>query len=195
VTYPPGPVIQSDLRDTYKWLNDNADSLENEILELRDELVFLNVDNPNYDEWSWHKASELAFKAQDVPGAWQAVRRFLQPFHKFLEAAGVLEFKYPKVERQDQGAMREREHTSFRGMRDTFNEMRLAGQLTDIHIAPQDASALTNLEALRAHRVFLAACNPWFKAMFTEGFREATEDARIAATQSSLESLIGQSKS
>lgn len=78
----------SDLKATYKWLNENVDEISSDIKNANSKEIFLNVDNPNSDQWVWHSASTLVKDLHDV-GDLHDVKGFLRKYDSLLEAAGV----------------------------------------------------------------------------------------------------------
>ncbi len=72
------PALLSDLKATYKWLDGRSHDISTDILE---EKIFLNVDNPDSDEWVWYSASGLR--------DFGAVEAFLQNYDRLLKATGI----------------------------------------------------------------------------------------------------------
>jgi hypothetical protein len=83
-------ALLSDLKATYKWLNENVDEILADIRNENEELLFLNVDNPDSDSWvgRWHSASSLVKGLPDV-GKFHDVKGFIYKYNDLLEAAGV----------------------------------------------------------------------------------------------------------
>ncbi|KAF8344477.1 hypothetical protein F5887DRAFT_1075526 [Amanita rubescens] len=71
-------ALLSDLKATYKWLDDRSYDISTVITE---EKIFLNVDNPDSDEWVWHSASQLR--------DFGAAEAFLRNYDHLLKATGV----------------------------------------------------------------------------------------------------------
>lgn len=101
------------------------------------------------------------------------VRSFLKPYRRLLTAAGVLEVFYPEVPDDSKDTLEAQDYASLKDMRSGLNQMRLAGEYTDVRIVPRDASDPIDRHLLRAHRNFLSTCSPFFSAQFKQGsFRE-----------------------
>ncbi|KAF6756618.1 hypothetical protein DFP72DRAFT_893244 [Ephemerocybe angulata] len=148
VQLPRSPIILHDLKETYKWLNtpENLKLIKSTLAQLGDVPIFLNVDDPDRDEWTWCAANQLALETHDLSTV-RAVRQFLTPYRRLLKAAGVLEAFYPDIERADDGTLASQENTFLHEMRRVFNEQRVAGQLTDVVFLPrEDGTALGTLD-------------------------------------------------
>lgn len=188
--------ILQDLTLTYQWLNeeDNIAKVAGLIADMRDEPIFLNVNDPSTEDWMWLPANQLALESHDLSTV-RAVREYLKPFRQLLKAGGVLEAFYPPAQKVDQSARESEEQSLLKQIRRVFNEQRLAGQLTDVvfvpdsqvksepdegHI-PDNVNSLSSSPATvdgavaRGHRAFLAGCSPTFQAMFTGEFKEGQE--------------------
>ena len=196
---PNGRGILPDLTKTYEWLDaeENVVGVQSILADMTGQPIFLNVDDPATDHWTWHAADELALESHDV-GTRHAVRRYLQPFHRLLKAAGVLEADYPDADTADEPSKETQERVFFKEVRGVFNEQRMAGRLIDVVFIPDEPKgdlddisgggaatedvlddngehrAVTEAD-LRGHRCFLAGCSPTFKAMFTGEFEEGKE--------------------
>jgi hypothetical protein len=72
-------ALLSDLKATYKWLNDNEDEILVDIKNENQKSLFLNVDDPVADAWVWHSASTLVKDLQDV-GDMHGVKTFLRNY-------------------------------------------------------------------------------------------------------------------
>jgi hypothetical protein len=81
-------ALLSDLKVTYKWLNENIDKIHFDIKNVYSEAIFLNVDDPDSDPWVWHSVSTLVKDLQDV-GDLHDVKGFLWNYDNLLKAAGV----------------------------------------------------------------------------------------------------------
>lgn len=81
-------ALLSDLKATYKWLNDHVEDIFVDITNENFNKIFLNVDNPDSDDWVWHSASSLVKDLQDV-GELHDVKGFLRHYDDLLKAAGV----------------------------------------------------------------------------------------------------------
>ena len=82
------PALLSDLKATYKWLNENAEKSLAVIKNENQKPVFFNVDNPDSDPWVWHSASTLINDSQDI-GDMHGVKGFLRNYANLMKAAGV----------------------------------------------------------------------------------------------------------
>lgn len=188
-----GGILQ-DLTLSYEWLNEeeNLSSVTNLIASMRDEPIFLNVNDPSAEEWTWCAASQLALESHDLSTI-RAVRDYLKPFRRLLKAAGVLEAFYPAAKKVGQGTKEDEEQSLLKQIRRVFNEQRLAGQLIDV-VFTSDITVESGPEGTLVsrglagsspvldtsgqwfgHRSFLAGCSPTFQAMFTSGFEEGQE--------------------
>ncbi|KAF7322367.1 hypothetical protein HMN09_00014600 [Mycena chlorophos] len=163
------------LRATYKYLNSSRKSeVELHLSARKNERLFLNVDNPDEDDWAgqWKSAAEMQF---DIPydyGTLVGVRRFLQEYRPLLLAAGVGQHHRAQYAPSAAAAA-----SSSDALRHAFNAMRLAGELTDLKFEPvrqetEDDSEDSSL--LRAHRSFVAAAIPHVRA--SVGWREGSAD-------------------
>ena len=184
--------VLQDLTLTYQWLNEegNLEKVASLIADMRDEPIFLNVNDPSTEHWTWLPANQLALESHDL-SAVRAVREYLTPFRRLLKAGGVLEAFYPPAQEVDQNTRESEEQSLLKQIRRVFNEQRLAGQLTDVAFVPDSEikpepeedhvpdnfTSPTNMDGsvARGHRAFLAGCSPTFQAMFTGEFREGQE--------------------
>ncbi|KIL64220.1 hypothetical protein M378DRAFT_163460 [Amanita muscaria Koide BX008] len=152
-----------DLRATYKWLNDHANDIASMISQKKTELLFLNVDDPESDDWTWHPASNLVIDLQDIYDM-HNVKGFLRNYNELLKVAGVRRVKKRKAE-----AISTTDNT-LRHMRDRFNNMRQSGFGTDVVFKAQDAQC----QILPAHKSWLVACNNHFGTTFiASGMKES----------------------
>lgn len=138
-------------------------------------------------EWSWQAASNLRFNSPDE-GEKQSVRSFLTGFKPLLLAVGAEEIKRVRASEVPLQPAEE----SLSALKKSFNEMRMDRIFTDVIFETKEG------KELHAHRIFLASQNWYFKAMFTEGFKEAKktlEPFRVTEYQdyetSSLEAILG----
>ena len=153
-----------DLKATYSWLTDHEGEAE-ELLDYNQEKLFLNVDSP-VSEWEWSSASELLFDERDSSNP-HRVKRFLRSYSGLLRVAGVKEINHVSI---PDDLMRGDSHeTQLTRMRDSFNSMREADQLTDVTFVADDGTEFS------AHRVFLAAQSGYFKTCFALGWRESRD--------------------
>ncbi|KAJ7264998.1 hypothetical protein B0H12DRAFT_1101704 [Mycena haematopus] len=141
------------IRETYKWLNDNRDEARVH-LSCAPVALFLNVDDPISETWEWRTAAQLLFDIEydyHETNTFRA-RRFLQDYRPLLLAVGAgiehdVDYK-PKTRAQDGNILRV-----------SFDAMRKAGQLTDTVLRPTTDEAIDE-GTLRAHSAFLAAAIP-----------------------------------
>jgi sacsin len=172
-------IIIHDMKETLKWLNENVgvDS-KNILYELRDEDIFLNVDDPSShtEPWisSWTTANKLAFEAEDNNGI-RYVRKFLLPYEGLLRAAGVVQVIHPHVPMSD---TRESESATLRSIRTGFNDLRRKRLWTDVvFITRGDDDDTGVVSSLVAHRSFLTVFSDYFSDSFCGDFQEAKKDA------------------
>ena len=83
------PAMLADLKATYKWLNEHVDVISADIANESSNRIFLNVDNPDSDEWIWHSAIFLVIKDLQDVGQLREVKHFLQKYDDLLKAAGA----------------------------------------------------------------------------------------------------------
>ena len=81
-------VLLSDLKATYKWLNERANHVSADMMHEKSHSMFLNVDNPDSDDWVWHSASSLVKDLQDV-GDLHDLKGFLRNYDALLKVAGA----------------------------------------------------------------------------------------------------------
>ena len=163
-----------DVIATYKFLNDNVEAARNVILQHHSEKIFLNVDDPSKDEWTWEAADNLAFSTHDVEEV-QRVRPFLTPFKDLLLTAGVLRVYQPPV--ADASPLTS-DSVLLLQIRTGFNEMRKARQFIDVVFIPSSGPQLGEEEIgvdpeLVAHRNFLAVYSDYFRDAFCGNYKEA----------------------
>ncbi|KAJ2928409.1 hypothetical protein H1R20_g8672, partial [Candolleomyces eurysporus] len=178
---PRGTIVLHDLKATYQWLTENPSAIASIANQLRDEPIFLNVDNPDVHEWKWASASQMAFETEDLTSI-QGVRQFLLPFRAFLKSVGVLEAYYPEIEADSEHSGALYDQKQFQSLREKLNAQRLEGKFTDVLFVPQKEAkgrtreGLYKLDhpSLRGHRNYLASCVPWFEDLFLGGFREGS---------------------
>ncbi|KAM6499265.1 hypothetical protein JOM56_004773 [Amanita muscaria] len=147
--------LLSDLKATYRWLNDHADDIADLILPRCNDKLFLNVDNPESDKWVWDSASKLVIGNHDV-GKIREVKGYLRNYNELLNAAGVR-----RVQKGPAIPIPAREDTSP-GLRERFNNMRQTGFDTNVVFVAQDRHS----PILPAHKVWLVANNNHFQTVF-----------------------------
>ncbi|RXW22308.1 hypothetical protein EST38_g3561 [Candolleomyces aberdarensis] len=180
---PHGPAILPDLKATYEWLNQKITSAPQSLgPSLRDDAIFLNVNDPETDEWSWSSASQMAFEVEGLKKI-RPVRNFLKNYRGFLTAAGVLEAHYPVAVEDGEHVGAEHDQRVLQSLRASLNEQRLHGKFSDILLIPRKEGLGRTREqlhrldhpSLRGHRNYLAGCAPWFKSVFLGDSLEGVE--------------------
>ncbi|KAF4615426.1 hypothetical protein D9613_003544 [Agrocybe pediades] len=170
--HPGNSVVLSDLKATYKWLNENANNARPYLLQISAEKMFLNVDDPTTSHWTgkWVAANEMLLNLHYDMGQVRQVRTFLQDYGDLLSAAGT--GKLEGFSRSNQS--HRLSSLNSVSLRDIFNNMRTSGELLDVELVPEmstgDRPVAT--DGLRAHRAFLAACIPHVRAASTGGWQE-----------------------
>jgi sacsin len=165
-------IIIHDMIETLKWLNENVgiDSW-NTLYELRDDDIFLNVDNPSTEPWIWTNANQLAFEGEDSDGI-RCVRTFLLPYEKLLRAAGVVQVFHPQCPVSN---INESESATLRSIRTGFNDLRRKGLWTDVVFVTRGDDDDTTVPSLVAHRSFLTVFSDYFSDSFCGDFKEAND--------------------
>ena len=154
------PALLSDLKATYKWLDEHTACIS---ADLMNENVFLNVDDPESDEpWVWHSASTLVKDLQDV-GELHEVKAFLRKYDDLLKAASVETIKRVTarpVAVVDKTLVYQR----------LFCEFRKRGFEVSVTFKAKD----DEYEILPAHKAWLIMNSEHFMRMFlTAGLEEA----------------------
>ncbi|KXN83780.1 Sacsin [Leucoagaricus sp. SymC.cos] len=147
--HPGHPAVLSDLIATYQFLNERAEDSAAELGELRDEFLFLNVDDPS-TAWSWEPASGISLDMWDI-GNFKFARRLLQRYRFLLIAAGAQEVVHPTTTRSPvitQGS------DALVRIRRKYNQMRGEERLVDVAFIARDDDPDA---PLLGHRSFLAA--------------------------------------
>ncbi|KAJ7461551.1 hypothetical protein FB451DRAFT_1497484 [Mycena latifolia] len=168
--HPRNRSLLQQIRSTYEWLNENRQDARPHLLRATGAL-FLNVDDPSFERWEWRSAEQLLFNVEYDYEETKTfrVRRFLQDYRPLLLAAGAgseeaVEYK-PGAKSQDGHALRE-----------AFNLMRRAGELTDMLLMPSETMGEDiDVDTLRAHSTFLAAAIPHVRNALL-GWREGNSD-------------------
>lgn len=163
-------IIAHDVAKTYAFLNTNSAAAVEAIATLDDSrsTIFLNVDDPETDDWRWDKVDDLVFETQDVDDNIRHVRKFLLPFSGLLTAAGVLPIHHPQYPSSPVDAA----SPGLASLHLSFNNLRQKHILTDILFITDDH--VEGAEPI-AHRAFLAACSEYFADAFSENYQEARE--------------------
>ncbi|KAF8629294.1 hypothetical protein AX15_003527 [Amanita polypyramis BW_CC] len=161
--YGRPPALLEDLKATYKWLNDHASEIHVHISQRRSKSLFLNVDNPDSDEWEWHSASSLVMDLQDV-GRLRGVKEFLRSYNDLLKAAGIRKIHNPVAKPVPI-------HDKTESIQRGFNEMRRQGCDVNVVFNPKEDEN----KILPAHRVWLIINSKYFQTSLldAEDFMEA----------------------
>lgn len=164
--FPANQDLLSDIKDTYQWLLNHIcdEGFGDELLQYQGDRLFLNVDDPEKEEWVWRSADELCFNIDDMPDSncWN-VRKFLEPFEALLRLAEVEAVEAPSIPALPAKSL----EIQYIAMRKAFDEMRIKGQLTDVKFVAEDG------EESFAHRAFLAATTEHFQSSFCGYSRES----------------------
>ena len=181
-----------DLQDTYFWLNAHQDEAADYIIHFHDQKLFLNVDDPATEQWSWQCADEMFFSVGRAEGSTvqlRTVRKFLTPYSDLLVIAGVEDIIYPT-------APLTTGITSLNRLYSGFNKLRQEQQLTDVIFVCDESET-----RLPAHRFLLAATSSYLNDLFCGEFREgeaaasAGQPIEVAMEHSgaSVEAVLGMS--
>ncbi|KAF9557584.1 hypothetical protein CPC08DRAFT_751892 [Agrocybe pediades] len=170
--HPGNSVVLSDLKATYKWLNENANNARPYLLQISSEKIFLNVDDPTTSHWTgkWVAANEMLLNLHYDMGQARQVRTFLQDYGDLLLSAGT-----GRLEGFDRSNHSRRSASlNSVSLRDIFNNMRTSGELLDVELVLQTSTGDRPVatDSLRAHRAFLSACIPHVRAASTGGWQE-----------------------
>jgi hypothetical protein len=134
--HPGNLTLLSDIKATYKWLNERAEQAGVFLVPLATEKLFLNVDDPSEEWWDnqWVAAQDMVlnfdYDIQDI----KRVKRFLQEYSNLLRASGcntVSQFSEMRSV-----AVSGTRSTRQSEMMTVFNEMRKSGELTDMAFRP-----------------------------------------------------------
>lgn len=168
-------ILLNDLKEVYQYFITNLDLLlQNEelaqttLFALRDEQLFLNIDDEG-DQLNWVRGGSLAFDCNVREGPIQDVRKFLRPFETILIAAGALKVKHPSYN-PEHVSTQQSESVKLQNIWSSFDQLRKEKAFTDVEFVVDDVS---NREPLLAHRVFLAASSDYFKGYFRGDFIES----------------------
>jgi hypothetical protein len=161
--YGPHLGLLSDLKITYKWLNDHANDIRNLIVQENCEKIFLNVDDPGSDNWIWRSASMLVMDFGGL-GEIHGVKDFLRNYNDLLKAAGVR-----KIHRPAAPPVPAADRTSV-SLREQFNKMRQIGFGTDVMFEAKDHEC----QVPPAHKAWPTANNNHFWTSFIDSdFKES----------------------
>ncbi|PFH47866.1 hypothetical protein AMATHDRAFT_6333 [Amanita thiersii Skay4041] len=157
-------ALFSDLKATYKWMNDDPDSVREYIVNEHSERIFLNVNDPEKDEWEWHTTHELVIGLRDI-NEYRDVREFLLKYPDLLQAAGI-----HKMKKQRATPIPQEGYSKYhKAQQLKYHRMRQEQCLTDVAFILEEGG-----KVLVAHRVVLASASDHFADQFTQGFVEST---------------------
>ncbi|KAI0029844.1 hypothetical protein K488DRAFT_55472, partial [Vararia minispora EC-137] len=164
--YQHNAVLVADLQATYKYLQDRISEISPGLSRSLGD-VFLNVNDPTR-EWDWCQASQLVVNAASEDENYKRTRSFLKPYSTLIVALGG-----SKVDAVAKPIVaRSLPEESLRRLRLEYNSMRKMAQGTDACLIDQEGRGHP------AHRTFLAAWSPIFKASFIHsGMSEANDGA------------------
>jgi len=158
---------------------------------MKDEQLFLNVDDPSIEHWGghWVSASEMLLELHYDIGQLKRVRTFLQNFEPLLLAAGtepLKGFAKPSIHSRQSTSKFNTEE-----LRTIFNSMRISGELLDVKLVPLIPSLgdSDTEQSFLAHRSFLAACIPHVRAG-AEGWKNSQE-IQFPGSATGAKALLG----
>ncbi|KAF8912158.1 hypothetical protein CPB84DRAFT_758744 [Gymnopilus junonius] len=90
VDHPGDWTLLSDLKATYKWLNDRYEEARQYLPKFENEKLFLNVADPENEPWAgnWVVAKDLVIQLEFDTGSKKYLRNFLKSYENLLLAAG-----------------------------------------------------------------------------------------------------------
>ncbi|KAF8340990.1 hypothetical protein F5887DRAFT_426970 [Amanita rubescens] len=150
-------ALLSDLKATYKWLNENVDELFIDIRNANRKSIFLNVDNPDSDQWVWHSALTLIQDLSQDVGGLHGVKGFLRRYNKLLTAAGARSIQ--KVTAETVATMDETLlcRSRFRDMREHGFEVNVTFKaMDDEHQIPHAHKSWLSINSEYLWRTFVA---------------------------------------
>ncbi|KAK0447435.1 uncharacterized protein EV420DRAFT_1713851 [Desarmillaria tabescens] len=154
--------VLSDLKATYKWLDEHQDEVGEEMIKLHQERLFLNVDDPKSDVWMWNSADEMFFNITETE-EFKTVHKFLEPYKDLLYVSGVESISDPPRPEPVLSSV----EAQFSKLREGFNVMRLEEKLTDVVFVTEDD------QHFAAHRSFLSPMSEYLRDLFCGEFTEA----------------------
>jgi sacsin len=161
-SYPSNTELLSDIKQTYQWLEKYKEdaALGHRLVQYHTEPLFLNIDDPECMDWTWHSASKMYINISDSPASdcW-GVRQFLIPFRGLLRLAGVKEVQMRTAPDMPISSL-EQQLNHLQLMRNAYDSMRREGKLTDVIFITDDG------EEFPAHRVVLAGAGEHFRDLF-----------------------------
>lgn len=178
-THPKNKYLLSDLTETYHWLTDHKADCEAPLLHCKDQLLFLNVDDPS-SPWRFSPAQHILFNGHDEDN-WECARNFLLPYKALVLSIGGKEIKQavrpPLVlSPADQVLVR---------LRTALNKQRQDQRLTDVKLLSSDRRVFV------AHKAILAASSQHFDAMFGRDWSEHQGQVDTGETSEVLEQVLG----
>jgi hypothetical protein len=163
-----------DIHSTYKWLNDHATEARLALLLHWDDKIFLNLpenDLGAVQTWIWTSVRQLVFNISYDTNDLVAVGGFLNQFQPLLQAAGVKAILDSSYTSRPAG-----QHNHISQIRAVYNDMREAGELTDVILEPTVGIGESAMEELRAHKSFLAATVPHLRVALLSGMEESNSE-------------------
>ncbi len=126
----------SDIKATYKWLNDHAEDAREDLLLLGKEKLFLNVDDPSEDWWvgQWVAAEELVLNIHCDYEDMKHVKKFLQDYANLLRIAGCSTMS--RFSRKPTAVATGARYLTKPGLMETLDEMRKSNKTTDMVLVP-----------------------------------------------------------
>ncbi|KAJ7161471.1 hypothetical protein C8R43DRAFT_336009 [Mycena crocata] len=177
--HPRNRTLLQQIRATYQWLNENSGAAREYLLGYsKTRALFLNVDDPDVEQWEWHSAEQMQFDIEYdyLETKTFKVRRFLQDYRPLLLAAGADSVQ--AVAYRPQGSAQDGNTV----LREAFNAMRMEGQLTDMVLIPNEMDEGDDVEALRAHSTFLAAAIPHVRVALVNWREGGSKEYRFRGT-------------
>jgi sacsin len=153
--------------DNLKVLKENGELAEEVLCKLRNEPLFLNINNEE-ETLNWVQGSSLIIDCHDHEGSMQGVRAFLRPFEEILIAAGAVKVQHPTFVSENAT-----QPSTESGLWSSFDRLRRERLLTDVIFIVEPTEALPNPEPLIAHRAFLAVASEGFKDFFCQKSQDA----------------------
>ena len=136
MNHPGNSTLLSDIKATYKWLNDHAEDARVYMLLLGNEKLFLNVDDPSEEWWpgQWVMAEELVMNIHCDYGDMKHVKKFLLDYANLLRVSGCSTMS--RFSRQPTAVATQARYLTKPGLMKTLDEMRKSGKATDMVLVP-----------------------------------------------------------